>query len=63
MKLINVNQLEKIMRSYMGINIYPAGPNSSGMRWWALGPTGQLRADTLEGIKNLIKEAWKEVSA
>ena len=43
-------------RTYRGVNIYPAGPNTSGIRWYAHGSAGFLRADTLAGIKQLIRE-------
>jgi len=42
-------------RNYLGVNIYPADENASGMRWVALTPSGTVRADTLAGIKRLIK--------
>lgn len=45
-------------RTFMGINITPAGANASGIRWHAFGPDGgQLRADTLEGMRQLIRDA------
>ena len=44
------------MRIYRGYIIERAGINSSGMRWSALGTDGYLKADTLSGIKELIKE-------
>ena len=44
------------IRSYMGTNIYRAGMNGSGIRWYANAGTGGLRADTLAGIKQLIKK-------
>jgi hypothetical protein len=47
------NQLKT---TYMGINIYHADINSSGIRYNALTPAGWLKADTLAGIKTLIKE-------
>ena len=40
---------------YMGVIIERCGINSSGMRWYALGNNGYLKADTLSGIKELIK--------
>jgi hypothetical protein len=43
-------------RQYMGVTIDRAGRNSSGIRWTALGTDGYLRADTLAGIKQLIKK-------
>jgi hypothetical protein len=43
-------------RTYKGVTICPAGKNSSGIRWTALTKRGFLRADTLAGIKQLIKE-------
>jgi hypothetical protein len=43
------------MRTYRGIHIHPAGRNSSGIRWWALTPKRMLRADTLAGMRELIR--------
>lgn len=43
-------------RTYMGVNLYRAGPNSSGIRWTAYA-CGNLRADTLAGLKSLIRDA------
>lgn len=42
-------------RWYYGILIHPAAMNSSGIRWWAFGRRNRLRADTLNGIKQLIR--------
>ena len=39
-------------RTYKGVTIWPAGMNSSGIRWTA---AGGLKASTLEGIKRLIR--------
>jgi hypothetical protein len=47
---------EREVHTYRGINIHPCAPNSSGMRWWALVGNQNLRADTLEGVKSLIRE-------
>lgn len=45
------------MKTYFGVTIWKAGVNSSGMRWSAINPNGGMfRADTLAGIKELIKE-------
>lgn len=46
-------------RRYMGVNIYRASLNSSGIRWTADAGSGSLRADTLGGIKELIRRALK----
>lgn len=47
-------------RCYRGINIVPVCANSSGIRWCALVGVGMmLKADTLAGIKALIREALK----
>ncbi len=50
------------MKTYMGINIHPAGSNSSGIRWTALTAAGTLRADTLDGIRELIRNAAPRAS-
>ncbi len=54
--------MTRIRRAYYGVNIYPASPNSSGIRWTAYVEdtklaTGNLRADTIAGIKELIRAA------
>lgn len=41
-------------RTYKGFIITPASANSSGIRWHCFGPNGQLRSDTLAGMKQLI---------
>ena len=41
---------------YMGCNITRASRNSAGLRWESFTPKGRVRADTLVGIKQLIKE-------
>lgn len=45
------------LRVYMGVHIYPAGRNSSGIRYTANAGSGALRADTLDGIKSLIRRS------
>ncbi|USN15585.1 hypothetical protein KIKIMORA_04670 [Brevundimonas phage vB_BpoS-Kikimora] len=46
------------MKQYRGVFIHPADLNASGIRWTATAPDGQrLRADTLDGIKRLIRDA------
>jgi hypothetical protein len=45
-------------RTYRGVLIHPdITRNSWGLRWWAFGPQGLLRADTLDGMKQLIRSA------
>ena len=47
-----------IMKQYKGITIERASMNSSGIRWTASTGNGLvLKADTLEGIKQLISNA------
>ena len=44
-------------RMYRGVLIEPHGPNTWGMRWLACPENGRvLRADTLAGMKRLIRE-------
>ncbi len=47
------------MWTYRGVNVYPAGLNSSGIRWYALGyqlGLGMtLKADTKAGMRELIR--------
>lgn len=45
----------RTVRTYFGYIIFPAGRNSSGIRWQSY-CNGNLRADTLAGIKRLIRE-------
>lgn len=48
---------------YMGVTIFPADRNSSGIRWNARKPNGEyLRADTLAGMKQLIAGEESEYS-
>jgi hypothetical protein len=42
-------------RVYMGVIIHRTEINASGMRWYALTDNEGMRADTLAGIKRLIK--------
>jgi hypothetical protein len=42
------------MWTYFGINVYPAGINGSGIRWYSIAP--HLRADTKEGMRELIRD-------
>ena len=42
---------------YKGVAIYPAGINSSGIRWTARVNGRLLRADTLNGIRAIISDA------
>lgn len=41
---------------YRGVNIWPADPNGSGMRFMATVDGMRLRADSLSGIKRMIVE-------
>lgn len=47
-------------RWYRGVLIQPAGLNGSGIRWTARTPNGIVRADTLDGVKDLIRRATPE---
>lgn len=42
--------------TYKGINVHPAALNGNGIRWWALTPNGQLRAETKENMRKLINQ-------
>lgn len=44
------------VHTHRGVTIFPAGPNSSGIRWSALSPWGALKADTLAGMKQMIND-------
>lgn len=50
-------RIERKGRWYRGVWIDIAGPNSSGIRWSARTDQGYVRADTLAGIKELIRAA------
>jgi hypothetical protein len=55
-----------MVRTYKGVNIWPADRNSSGIRWTATVNGYRLRADTLAGIKELITDQlalWGAYSA
>lgn len=41
--------------TYYGINIWHADRNSSGIRYEAMTRHGKMRADTLRGIRELIR--------
>jgi hypothetical protein len=45
------------IRTYRGVLIHRCAPNSSGMRWHTVGSNagGSLKADTLRGLKALIR--------
>ena len=47
-------------RVYMGCLIERAPRNASGMRWVSLTPQGYMRADTLAGVKRLIRAAVRK---
>lgn len=44
------------VHTYYGVNIWPSDRNSSGIRWTATIDGVRLRADTLAGMKELIRE-------
>lgn len=48
------------MKVYKGFNIYQAGRNSSGIKWYCFTENGRLIADTLCGMKELINDFIKE---
>jgi hypothetical protein len=46
--------------TYMGVNVYRCEPNGSGMRWHAMPGAGRvLKADTKDGMRELIREMQK----
>ena len=45
------------IRIYRNTLIHPAAPNGSGIRYWSLCAGRSLRADTLEGMRELIRDA------
>ena len=46
--------------TYYGVNIWHAGRNTSGIRYNATVSCRNLRADTLEGIRRLIRMELKK---
>lgn len=42
---------------YRGVYVLPADSNSSGIRYWAIGPSSFLRASSLTGMRSLIRSA------
>lgn len=49
-----------MIRKYKGYDIFPHDFNSMGLKYYAYGNNGKLRADTLAGIKELINEDLKQ---
>lgn len=47
----------RLAREYMGRVIFPAEANNSGIRWTCRTSAGNARADTLAGIKLMIRGA------
>lgn len=45
------------MWTYYGVNVWPADRNSAGLRWDALTDLGRMRADTKDGMRELIRRA------
>ena len=44
------------MWTYKGIDIFRADPNCSGIRWYAWTDAGTLKADTKQGMRQLISD-------
>jgi hypothetical protein len=44
------------MWTYKGLDVYPAGLNGSGIRWYARSPWGILRADSKASMRELVTE-------
>jgi hypothetical protein len=51
-----------MMWTYYGVNVYPCGRNNSGLRWEAYCGRN-LRADTKDGMRDLIRHYRLRVSA
>lgn len=47
--------------TYKGVNVYPAAPNATGIRWSSapVEGIGTLRADTKAGMRELITHYLK----
>lgn len=50
-------------REYYGVLIHPMSTNPMGCRWWAFGSGRMLQADTLNGIKSLIRKDLGKVTS
>jgi hypothetical protein len=52
-----VKIIDATTREYRGVLVHRCQPNGSGMRWHTVGSRrgGSLKADTLAGIKSLIR--------
>lgn len=50
------------MWTYKGFDVFPADRNSSGIRWYCRTGSGEgiLRADSKDGMKELINEFIKK---
>jgi len=48
------------IKTYKGVDIFNADSNSTGIKYYARYNGETLRADTLQGIKNLIDNAILE---
>lgn len=48
-------QSGELHSTYRGCHITRAGSNNAGLRWHAFTPAGAVRADTLQGIRDLIR--------
>lgn len=59
MKQLEANRQFRNERIYKTYMIHDCSPNSSGMKYFAFGNKGTLRADTLKGIKQLINKDIK----
>lgn len=44
-------------RTYYGIDIHYNAEPGYRLKWWAFTPSGQVSADTLDGIKQLIRQS------
>ena len=48
------------MWTYKGIDVFPHDLNSMGLRWDAHSPWGRLRADTKQGMRELITQTMAD---
>lgn len=54
------NKRERKSWTYLGVIVSPAGPNASGIRWNALGDGKILKADSMQSMRELIREERKK---
>lgn len=44
------------LHTYMGIDIFPYGQNTMGLKWYCIVDGQKLRADTLSNLKWMVRD-------